>query len=66
MKTISIKNIIPNGISRASSTFLLKALEVDQKKEWILCNYLLILKEDIINMMITKKQYKNILNFFVQ
>ena len=32
MKTISIKNIIPNGISRASSTFLLKALEVDQKK----------------------------------
>ena len=32
MKTISIKNIIPNGISRASSTFLLKTLEVDQKK----------------------------------
>lgn len=32
MKTVSIKNILPHGISKASSFFLLKSLEVDQKK----------------------------------
>ena len=32
MKTISIKNILPQGLSKSSNYFLLKSLEADPKK----------------------------------